>query len=370
MRLRQTLVRGWNYMERRARLRNTGIVASLDMPGPGDSCVHVVEVTGWARGHAGEPASVRIAVGGRVVREMPADRPRPDLKPFYPNIPGIENAGFRTSISMSDLPPGRMLWMKATVTLNGAGPDKAVTLRSFPFFRGNAFTKPMPRHAYGHVWDASASSVSNAMAAVAGTSDDGAWRETGQTSANFIAERTGIGPSDVVLEIGCGVARIGTHLADRCKEWIGCDVSQNMLTYAAEAVKGKKNVRFVHLNGYDLSGVPDSSVDVVYCSAVFMHLEEWDRYRYVREAFRVLRPGGRVYYDNFNLLSEEGWALFDDMGRLDVAQRPPNVSKSSTPEELRCYAERAGYEDIAVRADGSIWVGVGARKPQTERPSR
>jgi SAM-dependent methyltransferase len=135
-----------------------------------------------------------------------------------------------------------------------------------------------------------------------------------------------------------------------------------MLTFAREALAGVPNVSLVHLNGYDLEGVADGSADVVYCSAVFMHLEEWDRYRYVCEAFRVLRPGGRVYYDNFNLLSAEGWALFEESSRLDVAMRPPNVSKSSTPEELRCYAERAGFEGIGIDT-GGIFVTIRARKP-------
>ena len=49
-------------------------------------------------------------------------------------------------------------------------------------------------------------------------------------------------------------------------------------------------MELVEISGYDLSGVADASVDVVYCTVVFMHLESWDRYNYISEAFRVLRP--------------------------------------------------------------------------------
>ena len=69
------------------------------------------------------------------------------------------------------------------------------------------------------------------------------------------------------------------------------------------------------MNGYDLSGVDPRSLDVVYSTGVFMHLDEWERYRYIADAWRVLRPGGRIYIDNFNLLTDEGWALFDDFRR-------------------------------------------------------
>ena len=37
--------------------------------------------------------------------------------------------------------------------------------------------------------------------------------------------------------------------------------------------------------------IADSSIDVVYSTVVFMHLESWDRYAYVKEARRVLPPG-------------------------------------------------------------------------------
>ena len=130
----------------------------------------------------------------------------------------------------------------------------------------------------------------------------------------------------------------------------------------AEALAGLSNVSTVPLNGYDLTGVGDASFDVVYCTGVFMHLDEWERFRYIADAYRVLRPGGRIYVDNFNLLSDEGWALFESVVRLDPAGRPPNVSRASTGEELRTYVTRAGYEDVAIDRSG-LWVSVSARKP-------
>lgn len=72
-----------------------------------------------------------------------------------------------------------------------------------------------------------------------------------------------------------------------------------------------KNVRLVEISGFDLKPIADASVDVLYCTVVFMHLEEWDRYNYVLEAYRVLRPGGRIYIDNFSLCTEEGWSVFE-----------------------------------------------------------
>jgi SAM-dependent methyltransferase len=112
---------------------------------------------------------------------------------------------------------------------------------------------------------------------------------------------------------------------------------------------------------FDLAGIADQSMDVVYSTAVFMHLDEWDRFRYVQEFHRVLRPGGRVYFDNFDLRSPDGWELFVEMSALDIAVRPPNVSKASTEQELTWYAEQAGFADVASET-GQLWITVTARK--------
>ena len=222
--------------------------------------------------------------------------------------------------------------------------------------------RQVPRAAYGTVWDSVASSLSNAQFSVAGTNDMAALLESGRSTADDVARETSIGASDTVLEIGCGVARVGASLAPRCREWIGADVSAEMLRHARTALAGRDNVSFVHLNGVDLAGVADESVDVAYCTGVFMHLDEWERYRYLAESFRVLRPGGRVYVDNINLLSPDGWTIFSQTMRMDPLARPVNVSKTSTPEELMWFAAQAGFVDVRSRG-GTLWITVIARKP-------
>jgi len=98
-----------------------------------------------------------------------------------------------------------------------------------------------------------------------------------------------MGRSDVVLEIGCGIGRVGRELAPQCRKWIGCDVSARMLNLAADRLREFPNVELVETSGYDLKPISDVSVDLVYCTAVFMHLEQWDRYKKFRASFSV-RP--------------------------------------------------------------------------------
>jgi SAM-dependent methyltransferase len=96
---------------------------------------------------------------------------------------------------------------------------------------------------------------------------------------------------------------------------------------------------------------------------VFMHLETWDRYNYVLEAARVLRPGGRLYVDNVNLCSEEGWAVFEAHRRFPPDARPPHITECSTPQELETYLKRAGFAETQVRTEG-LFVRAWGHKPQ------
>jgi ubiquinone/menaquinone biosynthesis C-methylase UbiE len=196
---------------------------------------------------------------------------------------------------------------------------------------------------------------------VAGYTDEAklAWA-TGITE-KILEVTIGIRPEDVFLEIGCGVGRVGQVLAPRVKWWIGCDVSENMLAHAQHRLAGRANIDLTPISGYDLRPVPDASVDAVYCTVVFMHLEEWDRFAYVKEAYRVLKPGGRFMCDNANLESEEGWKVFQASAATPPDQRPLHLSRCSTVPEIACYLRQAGFRDIQTATPGVWVVGWGVK---------
>ena len=109
----------------------------------------------------------------------------------------------------------------------------------------------------------------------------------------------------------------------------------------------------------------DASVDMVYSTIVFKHLEGWNRYTYVCEAFRVLRPGGRLMVDNINLPGEAGFAYFDQLRQTFVPDaRPPGISKTSTPRELARYFERTDFVNSQLREqDIGLLTMTWGRKP-------
>jgi SAM-dependent methyltransferase len=215
---------------------------------------------------------------------------------------------------------------------------------------------------YKSTWERLAATEHSALMHVAGYTDEAqlAWA-TGIT-IRMLEITIGIQPDDTTLEIGCGVGRVGQALAPRIRRWIGCDVSANMLGHARQRLAAQPNCDLVEISGYDLKPIPDQSVDAVYCTVVFMHLEEWDRYAYVREAFRVLRPGGRFMCDNANLESEEGWNLFQASAAVPPHDRPRHLSRCSTVPEIAHYLKKAGFAEVQTITPG-VWVVGWGRKP-------
>jgi len=329
------------------------IQGRLERPGRRQLYSRWVDVRGWAVSVQGHALVVRIALNGRLLAELPVRLERAEGA----------LAGFEGVIPLETWAPA--VGLLTATAVSTSAPAVRRTLGVALIRRRRTNEREIPRASYQQTWDAVSRSLSDARYSVAGTADAGDLDKSGESTARDVMAETGMLSTDRVLEIGCGVGRVGVKMAPHCAHWTGADVSQHMLGHAREALAtaGLSNADFVPLNGIDLTGIADASMDVVYCTAVFMHLDEWERFRYVVEAFRVLKPGGRVYYDNFSLLSPDGWRLFQETARLDPAARPPNVSKASTPEELLAYARHAGFEDIRMRP-GTMFATILARKPR------
>ena len=96
-----------------------------------------------------------------------------------------------------------------------------------------------------------------------------------------------------VLEIGCGTGAIARVLATlpAVAEVVGSDPSALLLAKARELGANIANLSFREDDGRALS-LPDASFDAVVLHTVLSHVPQPERV--LAEAFRVLRPGGRL----------------------------------------------------------------------------
>ncbi len=220
---------------------------------------------------------------------------------------------------------------------------------------------------YKGIWNNLSTSLADASHVVGYHTDEEEIRQNGMVTASFLRQVLEIEPTDKVLEIGCGVARIGRELAPYCGEWHGTDISGNMIAYARERTHDVPNSYLHELPESDLSIFNDGYFDCVYSSIVFMHLDKLDVFGYMREAYRLLRPGGRAYFDTYNILAPEAWQEFlKIISTFTPVQRPGHVSQFSTPQEMQKFLEEAGFVDIHVDGnDPQLVLGLG-RKPEQQ----
>ncbi|HEY6758387.1 MAG TPA: arsenite methyltransferase [Baekduia sp.] len=170
---------------------------------------------------------------------------------------------------------------------------------------------------------------------------------------------------ETVLDLGSGAgtdvlisaARVGPN-----GKAIGLDMTDEMLALARAnaAAAGVDNVAFVKGHIEDVP-LPDASVDVVISNCV-INLSG-DKPRVLREAARVLRPGGRFAISD--VIADED---MDAATRADVAAWTGCVAGALTEAELTAALTAAGLTDVEIRPTHRVHAHaasaiVRARKP-------
>ncbi len=110
-------------------------------------------------------------------------------------------------------------------------------------------------------------------------------------------------PTDTVLELGCGYGRIVFALAPHIARIVGIDTAPANLALAARLGADHRNCEFLPMDAADLD-FPDGSFDAVLCLQNGICAFGCDHERLVREAARVCRPGGRLFFSSY---AEEFW---------------------------------------------------------------
>jgi ubiquinone/menaquinone biosynthesis C-methylase UbiE len=179
------------------------------------------------------------------------------------------------------------------------------------------------------------------------------WKWGGILAEKFLTESglqfTG---QESMLEIGCGVGRMTKYFAGRFRHVTGLDVSEEMIRQGRDNLATCSNVRLDVGNGIDLSAYPDASFDFVFSYIVFQHIPDVNvTLTYVRDAGRVLRPGGNFYFQ-VNTLPRIG-VVRATLGRL---KRALLGSTRSQPSETVTNGPRG--------LDHPAWQGSRVTLPQ------
>jgi arsenite methyltransferase len=172
-------------------------------------------------------------------------------------------------------------------------------------------------------------------------------------------------PGETVLDLGSGGGLDVLLSARRVAPGgiaYGLDASPDMLTLArANTVQSRiSNARFLHGHIEDIP-LPDEHVDVVISNCV-INLSA-DKPRVLAEAFRVLRPGGRLGISD--VTAEEGI----DPSQLTEAERQVwCVNGTLTQPQYRNLLQAAGFTGISITSTNQAGPGLHSTIIQATKP--
>jgi ubiquinone/menaquinone biosynthesis C-methylase UbiE len=172
---------------------------------------------------------------------------------------------------------------------------------------------------------------------------------------------------ETVLDLGSGAGAdvlISARRVGPSGRAIGLDMTDEMLELARRnaADAGVDNVEFV--KGYiEEIPVPDDTVDVVISNCV-INLSA-DKRKVLREAARVLRPGGRLAVSD--VIADDD---MDDATRADMQQWTGCIAGALTRREFEHALSEAGFVDVEIRETHRVHDKAGSAIIRARRPQR
>jgi ArsR family transcriptional regulator len=153
------------------------------------------------------------------------------------------------------------------------------------------------------------------------------WRGLAETLLTLL-------PPMVIADLGAGEGTFSQLLARRSKKVIAIDNSEKMVEYGRELAR-KHGVKNLEYRKGDLEEVPikDAAVDLAFFSQALHHAPHPERA--VAEAWRILKPGGRiVVLDLLRHTYEEARELYADLWL------------GFTEVEVTRFLRQAGFKNI------------------------
>jgi len=150
-------------------------------------------------------------------------------------------------------------------------------------------------------------------------------------------------PGDCVLEVGCGTGTLtlaAKRQAGPSGKVFGIDIIPGMIDVSQrKAAQAKEDITF-QLGSIDDIPFPANEFDVVMCSFMIFHMSEVTMRKGIMEAYRVLKPQGRLLVLDLALPTQP-------LQRF-IAQRLFGSMLQHDLHDLLPVMETAGYSNIEV----------------------
>ncbi len=160
---------------------------------------------------------------------------------------------------------------------------------------------------------------------------------------------TGAGESRNVLDVGCGIGGTSRCIATQFPSWevTGLSISKCQIQRAQQLAKSQKvgNVQFVCGDAMSMP-FPDNTFDVVWSCESAEHMP--DKEAFLRECFRVLKPGGRFVLATWCQRDDKQIPFTsEEQIRLDFLYKEWCHPKFASIEEYEQISKRLGLSHIS-----------------------
>ncbi len=150
---------------------------------------------------------------------------------------------------------------------------------------------------------------------------------------DWLAAEALLPPDADVLDLGCGIGRLASALAPRCRSVLGLDVSAGMVAESRRRLARFPNVRVEPTGGADLDALDAGSLDLALAVDSFPYVVQLGAAaadRHVAGMSRALRPGGALVILNLSYgrtpeadrLDAARWAVRHGLDLLHAGTRP------------------------------------------------
>lgn len=136
---------------------------------------------------------------------------------------------------------------------------------------------------------------------------------------------------DNVIELAVGHGRHSEKIAHRCGRLTLMDIHQENLDVCNRRLAQFSNVSALLNSGYDFQPAKSDSVSAIFCYDAMVHFSPDVVESYIKDASRVLKPGGRALYHHSN---------YDAPGSKYSTN--PHSRNHMTQDIFRSYCDAAG----------------------------
>jgi SAM-dependent methyltransferase len=110
-----------------------------------------------------------------------------------------------------------------------------------------------------------------------------------------------------VLDLAAGHGRNSAFLVEHVERLIITDIQKGNIDVCRKRFSENAKVSYFVGNGYNFEPVGDSALTLIYCFDSMVHFDSDVVRSYLRDAQRVLKPGGRGFFHHSNYTGGHDW---------------------------------------------------------------